>query len=121
MRGTQRACTGGGGRRWWGTLGAICAAGDQRLATNQTPTVPGPPSLSVADATVDEGPYVTADFIVTLDGEVASAMLGAAFRRERTMIGLALSHTRGAGSYRGRARGRSRARSPGSSPTGATR
>ncbi len=38
---------------------------------------------------------------LTLDGEVLSALLGADFRRDRAVLGLALAHSRGDGSYRG--------------------
>ncbi len=38
---------------------------------------------------------------LTLDGDVASALLGADFRRDRATMGLALAHSRGDGSYRG--------------------
>ena len=59
---------------------------------------------------------------LTLEGEVTSAMLGADFTRERTTLGLMLSHSRGDGTYQGgRGRGPSSRRSPGSTPTGATR
>ena len=42
---------------------------------------------------------------LTLEGEVASAMLGADFTRERGTVGLMLSHARGDGSYRGEGEG----------------
>ena len=38
---------------------------------------------------------------LTLDGEVASGMLGADFARDRATVGLALAHSSGDGSYRG--------------------
>ena len=38
---------------------------------------------------------------LTLDGDVASALLGADFRLDRTTVGIALAHSQGDGSYRG--------------------
>ena len=46
---------------------AICTAGGKMLSNALTATVPGPPALSVADATVTEGAGATLDFLVTLD------------------------------------------------------
>ena len=43
---------------------------------------------------------------LTLDGDVASALLGADFRRDRATVGLALAHSRGDGSYRGAGSGK---------------
>ncbi len=40
---------------------------------------------------------------LTLDGEVASGLLGADWARERSTLGLILSHSRGEGGYRGEA------------------
>ena len=42
---------------------------------------------------------------LTLEGEVASAMLGADFTRERGTVGLMVTHSRGEGSYRGEGEG----------------
>ena len=46
--------------------GAICTADGRKLGTALTHTVPGPASLSVADASAQEGPGATIDFPVTL-------------------------------------------------------
>ncbi|MDE2791315.1 MAG: SwmB domain-containing protein, partial [Paracoccaceae bacterium] len=46
--------------------GAICTADGRKLGTALTLTVPGPASLSVADASAQEGPGATIDFPVTL-------------------------------------------------------
>ena len=46
---------------------AICTAGGKMLSNALTATVPGPPGLSVADATATEGAGATLDFRVTLD------------------------------------------------------
>ena len=43
---------------------------------------------------------------MTLDGEVASALVGADFRRDRATMGLAVAYSSGDGSYRGTGRGR---------------
>ena len=42
---------------------------------------------------------------LTLEGEVASAMLGADFTRERGTVGVMVTHSRGEGSYRGEGEG----------------
>ena len=42
---------------------------------------------------------------LTLEGEVASAMLGADWTRERGTVGLMVTHSRGEGSYRGEGEG----------------
>ena len=42
---------------------------------------------------------------LTLSGEVASAMLGADFTRERDTVGVMVTHSRGEGSYRGEGEG----------------
>ena len=42
---------------------------------------------------------------LTLEGEVASAMLGADFTRERDTVGVMVTHSRGEGSYRGEGEG----------------
>ena len=47
--------------------GAICTAGGKMLSSMLSATVAGPPALRVADATVQEGPNATLDFVVTLD------------------------------------------------------
>ena len=44
----------------------VCTADGARLSAGPATTVPGPASLSVADATVQEGPNATLDFTVTL-------------------------------------------------------
>ena len=44
----------------------VCTADGARLSAGAATTVPGPASLSVADATVQEGPNATLDFTVTL-------------------------------------------------------
>ncbi|MDE2914099.1 MAG: fibronectin type III domain-containing protein [Paracoccaceae bacterium] len=46
--------------------GAICTADGRKLGTALTHTVPGPVTLSVADAQAAEGPGATIDFPVTL-------------------------------------------------------
>ena len=46
--------------------GAICTADGRRLETALTHTVQGPPGLSVADASAQEGAGATLDFAVTL-------------------------------------------------------
>ena len=46
--------------------GAVCAANDEVLANDASKTIQGPPGLSVADATAEEGPNVSVDFAVTL-------------------------------------------------------
>ena len=43
---------------------------------------------------------------LSLDGDVASAMLGADFRRDRATVGLALAHSSGDGSYSGAGSGK---------------
>ena len=44
----------------------VCTADGTRLSVGAATFVPGPASLSVADATVQEGPNATLDFVVTL-------------------------------------------------------
>ena len=44
----------------------VCTADGTRLSVGAATYVPGPASLSVADATVQEGPNATLDFVVTL-------------------------------------------------------
>ena len=44
----------------------VCTAEGTRLSGRATAVVPGPASLSVADATVQEGPNATLDFVVSL-------------------------------------------------------
>ena len=55
------------GGRACGTTGAICTADGEVLSNSLSATVAGLPALSVADATVEEGPNATLDFRVTLD------------------------------------------------------
>ena len=55
------------GGRACGTTGAICTADGEVLSNSLSATVAGLPALSVADATVEEGPNATLDFVVTLD------------------------------------------------------
>ena len=55
------------GGRACGTAGAICTADGEVLSNSLSATVAGLPALSVADATVQEGPNATLDFVVTLD------------------------------------------------------
>ena len=58
-----------------GEAGSVCTADDGRaLAGPLTVTVPGPAALSVADASVDEGPGAVLDFAVTLDRERHAAV-----------------------------------------------
>ena len=57
-----------------GETGSVCTADGRALAGPLTVTVPGPAALSVADASVDEGPGVTLDFAVTLDRERHAAV-----------------------------------------------
>ncbi len=47
--------------------GAVCTAGGQAIEGTVSATVQGPAALSVADATVQEGPGATLAFAVTLD------------------------------------------------------
>ena len=49
-----------------GAAGAVCTADGRKLATALTHTVPGPATLSVADARAKEGEDATIDFAVTL-------------------------------------------------------
>ena len=46
--------------------GAVCTSDGEVLANEIDKTIQGPPGLSVADATAQEGPGVTVDFAVTL-------------------------------------------------------
>ena len=50
-----------------GASGSVCTANGRALAGPLALTVPGPAALSVADASVDEGPGATLAFAVTLD------------------------------------------------------
>ena len=57
-----------------GETGSVCTANGRGLTGPLGVTVPGPAALSVADASVDEGPGVTLDFAVTLDRERHAAV-----------------------------------------------
>ena len=50
-----------------GEAGSVCTADGRALAGPLTVTVPGPAALSVADASVTEGPGAVLEFAVTLD------------------------------------------------------
>ena len=54
--------------------GAICTEGGLALSSTLQATVTGPPSLSVADATVREGPDATLDFEVSLSRQEAGTV-----------------------------------------------
>ena len=49
-----------------GETGAVCTAPGRKIEGAVSVTIPGPAALSVADATVREGPAATLDFVVTL-------------------------------------------------------
>ena len=49
-----------------GETGAVCTAPGRMLEGAASVSIPGPAALSVADATVREGPAATLDFVVTL-------------------------------------------------------
>ena len=50
-----------------GEAGSVCTADGRALAGPLTVTVPGPAALSVADASVTEGPGAVLEFAITLD------------------------------------------------------
>ena len=54
-----------------GQSGAVCASGGRALTGPVTATIAGPPSLSVADAEVDEGPNAALAFTVALSRAAA--------------------------------------------------
>ena len=54
--------------------GAICTPGGTPLSGSTTATIQGPATLSVADATVEEGPDAELAFVVTLSRAVSQAV-----------------------------------------------
>ena len=50
-----------------GTAGAVCTAAGRKIEGTASATIPGPVALSVADATVREGPGAKLAFVVSLD------------------------------------------------------
>ena len=52
-----------------GAAGAVCTAAGRKIEGTAGATIPGPVALSVADATVREGPGAMLEFAVTLDRE----------------------------------------------------
>ena len=55
------------GGRACGSTGAVCTADNRVLSNTETRTIPGPLTLSVADARAEEGDDPTLDFVVTLN------------------------------------------------------
>ena len=50
-----------------GEAGAVCTAAGRKIEGTVSATIPGPVAISVADATVREGPGAVLAFVVTLD------------------------------------------------------
>ena len=85
--------------------GAICTADGRRLETALTHTVQGPPGLSVADASAQEGAGATLDFAVTLSRAASdevkvryatadgTAKKGADYRGRKGMLTFAAGET----------------------------
>ena len=54
--------------------GAICTPGGTPLSGNTTATIQGPATLSIADATVEEGPGAELAFVITLSRALSQAV-----------------------------------------------
>ena len=57
-----------------GETGAMCSEDGQALSSSVSATIPGPPGLSVADATVEEAEGATLDFAVSLSRPASVAV-----------------------------------------------